>query len=94
MRTLGGLRQRPCPSAFRYALQTMFSSQKRCGVVRRVGWCRDCWRKFLGHCAKRWLIHKCGKGLGVSAKRLASEHFSVKNSTEILVARYRGIVGS
>ena len=34
------------------------------------------------------------KRLGVSAKRLASEHFSVKNSTEILMARYRGIVGS
>ena len=31
---------------------------------------------------------------GVAAKRLASEHFSVKNSTEILMARYRGIVGS
>ena len=32
--------------------------------------------------------------LGTAAKRLASEHFSVKNSTDLLMARYRSILGN
>ena len=41
------------------------------------------------------LVNPCKrKRLGSAAKRLANEHFSVKSSTDLLMARYRSIAGN